>query len=141
MRQETIKEGERIAAPFYRLVKQAPEMKWLSDASYEAIGGLRLETGVYWRYQRTEEVKTRTVRTKRGGDDRISINILELMAMVVTAYVMFVMRGDRPEKKGATVLMRGDNSSAVQWVINCEGGGREEVRPGALMRMLEVLET
>ena len=82
-----------------------------------------METGVYWRYQLTEEVKKRTVRSKRGKGDRISINILELTAMMVTAYMMVVMRGDRPEEKGATVLVRGDNSSAVQWVINCKGGG------------------
>ena len=61
--------------------------------------------------------------------------------MVVTAYVMVVMRGDRPDREGATVMMRGDNSSAVQWVINCKGGGKEKVRTGALMRMLGALET
>ena len=26
-------------------------------------------------------------------------------------------------------------------MINCEGGRREEVRPGALMKMMEALET
>ena len=52
-----------------------------------------------------------------------------------------MMRGDRPEKKGATVLMRGDNLSAVQWVIDCTQGEREEARTGALMRMLGALET
>ena len=35
-----------ITAPFYRFLKQAPERKLFSDASYEAIGGLCLETGV-----------------------------------------------------------------------------------------------
>ena len=71
----------------------------------------------------------------------ISIKILELMAMVVTAYVMVVMRGDCPEKKGARVLMRGDNSSSVQRVINCNGEGREEGRTGALMKLFLALET
>ena len=80
-----------------------------------------METGVYWRYQLTEEVQLRTVRSKRGKGDRTSINISELMAMVMTAYVIIVMRGDKPDREGATVLMRGDNSSAVQWVINCKG--------------------
>ncbi|CAN0521867.1 unnamed protein product [Laminaria digitata] len=64
-------EGERIAAPFYRFVKQAPEITCFSDASYEAIGGLCLETEVYWRYQLTEEVRKRTVRSKRGKGDWI----------------------------------------------------------------------
>ena len=137
---ENIKEGERIAAPFYRFVKQTPEEKRCSDASYEAIGGLCLETGVYWRFKLTGEVKRRTVRSKRGKRDRISINLLELMSMVMAAYVMVVMKGDRPEKEGATVLMRGDDSSAVQWVINCKGGRRDEMRTGALIRMLAALE-
>ena len=57
--------------------------------------------------------------------------------MVMTAlYVIMVMRGDKPDREGATVLMRGDNSSAVQRVINRKGGGKEEVRAGALMRTL-----
>ena len=68
---------------------------------------------MYWRYQLTDEVQWRTVRSKRGKGDRISINILELMAMVMTAYVMMVMRRDRPDREGATVLMGGDKSWAV----------------------------
>ena len=39
------------------------------------------------------------------------------------------------------MLVRGDNSSAVQWVINCKRGRGDQVRTGALMRMLEALET
>ena len=37
-----------------------------------------------------------------------------------------------------TVLMRGDNMSAVQWVSKCRGG--REPRSGALMRLLGCLE-
>ena len=41
------------------------------------------------------EVK-RTIRSGKGYDrNRLSINILELMGMVVTAYVMVVIRKDR----------------------------------------------
>ena len=72
VKQGNIKEGERIAAPFYRFVKQAPERKWFSDASYEAIGGLCLETKVYWRYQLTKVIK-KPVRSKRGKGDWIPI--------------------------------------------------------------------
>ena len=63
------------------------------------------------------------------------------MALVMTAYVMIVMRGGSPDRDGVTVLMRGDNSSTVQWVINCEGEEKEEVRARAMMRMLCALET
>ena len=74
-----------------------------------------MDAGVYRRYQLTEEVQLRTVWSKRGKVDRKSINISELMAMVMAAYVMIVV----------TVLMGGDSSSAVKWVINCKGGGRK----------------
>ena len=111
-------------------MKQAPKRKLFSDASYEAIGGLCLETGVYWKFQLTAEVQLRTVWSKRGKGDRISINILELKAMVMTAYVMIMMKRDTSDTEGATVLIQGDNSSAVQWVITCKGGGKEEVRAG-----------
>ena len=94
-----------------------------------------METGVYWRYQLTEYVQLRTAWSKRRNGDRISINILQLMTMVMTASVMRVMRGDKPDREGATVSMRRDNSSVVQSVISCMGGGKEEVRAGALMRI------
>ena len=96
---------------------------------------------MYWRYQLTKEVQLRTIRSKRGKGNRLSINILELMAMVMTAYVVVAMRGDKPDREGATVLMLGDNSSAVQWVINCKRGRKEKVRAGALVRILGALET
>ena len=48
------------------------------------------------------------------GYDSLSINVLELFGMVWTAYVMIVIRKDLPDRVGEAVLMRGDNSSAVQ---------------------------
>ena len=89
----------------------------------------------------TEEVQLKTIRCKCGGGDSISIKFLELMSMVVTAYLMVAMRGGRPDRERVTMLMRGDDSSAVQWTINCIGGRKEEVRAGALMRILGALET
>ena len=86
-----------------------------------------MKPGVCRRYQLTEEVKRRTVRSTRGKGDRIWIDISELMVMVARAHVMVVVEGDTPDREGATVLMRGDISSAVQWVTNCKGGGKEEM--------------
>ena len=68
---------------------------------------------MYWRYQLTEEVWLRTVRGKRGESNRISINILQVITIVM---------------KGATVLMRGENSSAVQCVLQGRKGGKSESR-------------
>ena len=68
---------------------------------------------MYWRYQLTEEVWLRTVRGKRGESNRISIYILQVITIVM---------------KGATVLMRGENSSAVQCVPQGRKGGKSESR-------------
>ena len=73
------------------------------------------------------------------GYDSLSINALELFGMVWTAYVMIVIRKDLPGRAGEAVLMRGDNSSVVQWVTNCKGG-KDDVRAGGLMRILGALE-
>ena len=35
--------------------------------------------------------------------------------------------------------MRGDNASAVQWVLNCKGG-KDDARAGGMMRILGALE-
>ena len=133
-------EGERLAAPFFRFVKQTHKRTWLSDASLEAVRGLCLETGVYWRYNLSEGGMKRIIRSRRGGDrNRLSINVTELMEMVMKAYVMIVMRKDRPTKERESVLMRGSGSSAVHWVINC-GGGKGEERSRGMVRIMGVLE-
>ena len=118
--------------PFFILVKQTHRRTWSSEASFEAVGGMCLETGVYWRYCLSEGERKKTISNRKGQDgNRLSINVLELMGMVMTAYVMIVIRGDRPTKEGESMLMRGDGSSAVQRVINCGGGQRKE-RSGGL---------
>ena len=45
--------------------------------------------------------------------------------MVITAFVMIVIKKDRPGKVGEPVLMRGDSSSAVQQ----RGHGAAMVKP------------
>ena len=72
--------------------------------------------------------------------DSISINLLVVMAMVMTAYVMIDIRGERPARRGEAVLMRADNEAAVAWVKRCQGRGKKQVRVGALMRMMVALE-
>ena len=55
--------------------------------------------GVYWRFELPEEVHTQTVKGGRAVADLISINLLEVVAMVMTAYVMIDMRErDRVEE-------------------------------------------
>ena len=66
------------------------------------------------------------------------MNVFELLGMVVTAWALIVHAGARPEYPGQSILMRGDNMSAVHWVDKCRGARKP--RSGALMRMLGCLE-
>ena len=78
---------------------------------------------MYWRYNLTEEERARTIRSRKGGlMNRLSINILELLGMVMTAFVMILLRKDGLARVGEPVLIRGNISSAVQWVKNYQGG-------------------
>ena len=79
VQQGNTKEGRRIAAPFYRSMKQTPEKGWFSDASYEAIGGFYVETGVYWRYQLMEESKRGWHGVRGGKATGYPLTPLELM--------------------------------------------------------------
>ena len=55
-----------------------------------------MKTGVYWRFDLPEEVQRRTIKGGQVVTDLISIHLLEVMAMVMTAFVMVDMRGERP---------------------------------------------
>ena len=65
-------------------------------------------------------------------------NLLELLGVVVSAYVLVEMTEDRPGRKGEAVMMRADNTRAVGWVRTCRGGKKDKARVGALMRWLGV---
>lgn len=59
-------------------------------------------------------MKGRPVRSKKGGDEnRLSINVLELLGTAMTALVIMVIRKERPARRGEMVMMRRDSSSAV----------------------------
>ncbi|CAB1100196.1 unnamed protein product [Ectocarpus sp. CCAP 1310/34] len=129
--------GRKITAASFSFAKQVPSRSWFSDASTRALGGVCMETRVFWRYELPEEVQGRTIRARQKGEgDFICINELELMAMVMTTYVMVISRGDRPEREGEAVIMRADNQNAVSWVKKCGGAGKKKARIGALMRVI-----
>ena len=73
----------------------------------------------------------------RDRDD-ISINELELLGMIIPAWVLIVLCEDLPTQAGDCVLLRGDNEAAVQWVRRCREG--KEPRSEALSRFLRVLK-
>lgn len=82
--------------------------RWFSDASFEAVAGLCIDTGVIWRYELTEEQRARTVRGRRmEGCARLAINVVDFLGKVMNANVMTVIRGDEPEKEEESVIIKG----------------------------------
>ena len=74
---------------------------WFSDASLEVGGGLGLEAGVYWRYRLTEEERGRMIRSRKIEDgNRLPINVLDMLGMMMTACVMVLIKKDRPAREG-----------------------------------------
>ena len=55
----------------------------------------------------------------------ITINLLVVLGMVFTAWVMLELVGNHPSGEEDLVLMRGDNVAAVTWVVKC-GRAREK---------------
>ena len=131
--------GASLSAPCYAAIKRMPKRLYLSDASFEAIGGYCKKRRVYWRYDLplafSAELKRKAARRETPS---VTINLLELVGMVVTAWVMHELVGDRPETEGDPILMRGDNVAAVTWSNRC--GGAKDKRAGLMMRMLGRLE-
>ena len=54
--------------------------------------------------------------------DLISNNLLELMVMVKTAFLMMEMMEQRRRRRGESVMLMPDNEAAVTWVRSCPGG-------------------
>ena len=94
---------------------------------------------MYWRYDlnpHLTELLRNQIVTK--GVDAITINLLELGSMVMTAYVTQVILQDRPKKPGDPVLLRGDNVAAELLINRC--GGSRNRRAALAMTLLGGLE-
>ena len=89
---------------------------------------------MWWRIDFDDDTRNRLRAHVQGRDD----NVLELLAMIVTAWAFTVDAKVAPQYVGESILIRGDNISAVYWVNRCRGGRKP--RAGALMRMLGCLE-
>ena len=131
--------GSSLNAPCYAAVKRLPKRHYLSDASLDAIGGYCTELRINWRYELPVAFSTELKRkAARRETPSVTINLFELVGMVVTAWVMHGLVGDRPETKGDPILMRGDHVAAVTWSNRC--GGARDKRACLMMRMLGRLE-
>lgn len=84
-----------------------------------------MATGDYSRFALPERVQRRTVSGAQAVADIVSITLLEVVATVVTAFVMLYMRGERPGMTGEDVLMRANKEAAVICAKKCRGGGKK----------------
>ena len=109
-----------LEAPLYSLYPQRPLCTLWSDASGDALGRYCLESGLWWRLDLDANVRAR-LRSCNSHRDDLSINLLELLGMVITAWVFVVQAGSRPTYAREIILMRGDNQTAVHWVNKCKG--------------------
>jgi len=128
-------QGESLSAPFYAHVLRRLVRHYFSDASFDAIDGYCPELPVFWRYTMDPQLSSEVKRSKNCD---ITINLLELCGMIITAFVVQILLADRPTSEGESVMMRGDNVSAVSWV-NRYGGSRDR-RAGITMIMLGRME-
>jgi hypothetical protein len=137
--------GAPLAAPIALAMESRLSTDvWHTDASVKALGGCCLRTGAYWRYDLTEEERTRViigrVRVKVAGEMEhlIHINLLELLALVYNTRVMTRFEGQVPSRNGDAVDLMGDNKISIAWL--CNAGGARGRREAALIRLLEVIE-
>ena len=92
-----------------------PSRVLVSDASENGKGGFCLESGWWWRIDFTKDIQTR-LRKRVCSRDDLSMNVFELLGMVITAWALTVHAGARPEYPGQRILMRRDTMSIVHWV-------------------------
>lgn len=86
--------------------------------------------------QRPNWQRVRGHKIYSEGD--ISITVPKLLGMVMSAWMMVVVLGEKSSEDEDCALLRGDKSSGVQWINRCQGD--KELRAGALMRFLGILE-
>ena len=94
-----------------------------------------METVLWWRIDFDDDTRN-LLRAHVKGRDDLPINVLEPLAMIVTAWASTVDAKIASQYVVESILMRGDNISAVHWVNRCSG----EREPGAFMWMLSSLK-
>ena len=120
------------SSPLCTFLLQCRSRTLLSDASGTAVSGYCLETGEWWRFDLERNAKARLSEHVQRHDD-LSVNVLELLGMVITTWALVVGAGSRQRFGGEIMLMLGDKIAAVHWTSKCRGG--KEPRSGTLMRI------
>ena len=94
-----------MSAPRYHLLERPFQRTLFSDSSKPAVGGFCLETGVYWRYDLDAGERYRFCGSSKPvtGENDMSINVLELLGMDVSALVLVSPCAERPAALGDCV--------------------------------------
>ena len=79
------------------------------------------------------------LRVHKQDQDDLSISVLELLGKIIAACAFVGPAGTRPQHGEESLLLKGDNMSAIHWVNRCEES--TECRSGVLVRILGCLET
>jgi hypothetical protein len=149
---QLVKEGRGrgrvvVERPMWRRNRKWPKWRVYSDAAItRAIGGYWEGRGWWWRWELPEEVRGRCMNTVTNGVvgvadwNVIDINLLELLAMIITVWMILVVGGERPADNDvdAAIMMLGDNTSAVSWIN--KKGSKCSIRAAAVMRLLGMME-
>lgn len=93
--------GEAVSAPCYTALQRPTIRHYLFDASFHAVGGYCVERKVFWRYDLPREPTTELKeKAERRETCTVTINLLELLGMVVTGWVMLELVGGSPKSVG-----------------------------------------
>ena len=114
--------GGTLSAPTYHLLERPSQRTvFFYVASKNAPGGFCLETGVYWRYNLDAWEPSHFCGSSKSvaGESDILINVLELLGMVVSAWVLEFPCAEHPAALGDCVLLRGDDEAALEWLRRC----------------------
>lgn len=130
----------QLWSPVNIILHCPPQRTLCSDASKSIVRGYVVQSGRYWWYDLTTDDKSRFGRSSKQivGMQNIAINTLELLGMVVSASLLFMVSRQRPVAVGVCVLLGGDYDAAIAGIQCCRGG--DKPRSVALMHLLGMLE-
>lgn len=99
-------------------LERPPERNCFSDANTVAVRGVCTETRTWWRFDIPADTPPQgcgQVRRDHGGMDAptISINLLKLLGIQESGYVMYFQQDEQFMEDGHLVMLRGDNITAV----------------------------
>lgn len=84
-----------------------PVRTMFSDTSAVAVGSYSVETGKWWQYDLQDEQRAKVRGSSAHSKDDLSINVFELLRIVVSAFNLVVTEAATSATMRDTVLLRG----------------------------------